>query len=156
MISSNCEMCPELWSSLSSEKLVSQLVSRCFEPSQPQRITSGLNTNFTLSPSQSFHHHHHYHHQSLNRESRWDTTDDFATSFLHFSLFSTALWDLPNCRPVPSLMLSSHLFPCLSCLLPPFTVPCKMLLARPDERETYSHHCSLCLLQLSDSLSSYS
>ena len=30
-------------------------VSWCFEPSQPQRITSGLNTNFTLSPSQSFH-----------------------------------------------------------------------------------------------------
>ena len=34
--------------------LVSQLVSWCFEPSQPQRITSGLNTNFTLSPSHSF------------------------------------------------------------------------------------------------------
>ena len=27
----------------------------CFEPSQPQRITSGLNTNLTLSPSYSFH-----------------------------------------------------------------------------------------------------
>ena len=26
-----------------------------FEPSQPQRITSGLNTNLTLSPSYSFH-----------------------------------------------------------------------------------------------------
>ena len=31
------------------------LVSLCFEPSQPQRITSGLNTNFTLSPSYSLH-----------------------------------------------------------------------------------------------------
>ena len=31
------------------------LLSWCFKPSQPQRITSGLNTNFTLSPSQSFH-----------------------------------------------------------------------------------------------------
>ena len=41
---------------------------------------------------------HHHHHQSLNREGRWGTTDDFATSFLHFSLFSTALWDLPNSR----------------------------------------------------------
>ena len=41
-----------------------------------------------------------HHHQSLNREGRWGTTDDFATSFLHFSLFSTALWDLPNSRPV--------------------------------------------------------
>ena len=32
-----------------------ELVSWCFEPSQPQRITSGLKTNFTLSPSYSFH-----------------------------------------------------------------------------------------------------
>ena len=31
------------------------LVSWCFESSQPQRITSGLNTNFILSPSHSFH-----------------------------------------------------------------------------------------------------
>ena len=30
---------------------LSLLVRWCFEPSQPQRITSGLNTNFTLSPS---------------------------------------------------------------------------------------------------------
>ena len=27
---------------------------------------------------------HHHHHQSLNREGRSGTTDDFATSFLHF------------------------------------------------------------------------
>ena len=32
-----------------------QLVSWCFEPSQPQRITSGRNTNFTLSPNNSSH-----------------------------------------------------------------------------------------------------
>ena len=79
---------------------------------------------------------HHDHHQSLNRDDRWGTTDDFATSFLLFSLFSTALWDLPNSRPVHSLMLSFHLFLCLPCLLSPFTVPCKMVLARPDEWET--------------------
>ena len=30
-------------------------------------------------------------HLSLNREGRWGTTDDFATSTLHFYLFSTAL-----------------------------------------------------------------
>ena len=54
-----------------------------------------------------------HHHLSLNREGRWGTTDDFATSFLHFPLFSTALWDLANSRPVHSLMLSSHLFLCL-------------------------------------------
>ena len=34
---------------------VSELVCWCFEPSQPQRITSGLNTNFSLSPAYSFH-----------------------------------------------------------------------------------------------------
>ena len=32
----------------------SGLVSWCFEPSQPQRMTSGLNTNFALSPNFSF------------------------------------------------------------------------------------------------------
>ena len=73
---------------------------------------------------------------SLNREGRWGTTDDFTKSFRHFPLFSTALWDLANPRPVHSLMLSSHLFLYPHCLLPPFTVPCKIVLARPDERET--------------------
>ena len=82
-----------------------------------------------------YHHHYHHHHQSPNREGRWDTTDDFAISFLHFSLFSTALWDLPNSRSVHSLMLSSHLFLCPPCLHPPFTVLCKMVLAKPDGRE---------------------
>ena len=70
------------------------------------------------------------HNLSLNREGRWGTTDDFTTSFLHFSLFSTALWDLTNSRPAHSLMLSSHLFFDLLCLLPRFTVPYKMVLAR--------------------------
>ena len=37
----------------------------------------------------------------------------FHTSFPHFSLFSTALWDFANSRPVHSLMLSSHLLFCL-------------------------------------------
>ena len=82
-------------------------------------------------------------HPSLNREGRWGTTDDFTTSFLHFSLFSTALWKLANSRPVYSLMLSSYLFFCLPPLLPPFTMLCKMVLARPDERETCSYYCSL-------------
>ena len=38
-----------------TRKSVSYLVSWCFGPSQPQRITTGLNTSFTLSPSHSFH-----------------------------------------------------------------------------------------------------
>ena len=57
-------------------------------------------------------------------------------SSIFFFLFSTALWDLGNSRPVYSLMLSSHLFLCLPCFLPPLTVPCKMVLARLDESET--------------------
>ena len=36
--------------------------------------------------------HHHHHQLSLNREGRWGTTDDFATSFLHFF----------PCSPLPS------------------------------------------------------
>ena len=56
-------------------------------------------------------HHHHRRHLSLNREGRWGTKDDFTTSFLHFTLFSTALRNLANSRPVHSLILSSHLFP---------------------------------------------
>ena len=57
-----------------------------------------------------------------------------------FSVFSTALWDLANSRPVHSLMLSSHFFLFLPCLLPPFTVPCKMVLARPDAGATCLYH----------------
>ena len=78
----------------------------------------------------------HHHYLSLNREGRWGTTDDITTGFLHFFLFSTALWDLTNSRPVHSPMLSFHRFLCVFCLLSPITVPCKMVLARPDERKT--------------------
>ena len=80
-------------------------------------------------------------HLALNRGDRWDITHDFITSFLHFSLFFITLWDLAKSRPVRFLVFSSHLFLCLPCLLPPFTVPCKMVLARPDEREA----CLPCL-----------
>ena len=75
-------------------------------------------TRLHSPPSHHHHHHHHHHHLSLNHEDRWGTTDDFTTSFLYVSLFSTALRDLANSRPVHSLMLSSHLFCCLPCFLP--------------------------------------
>ena len=45
-------------------------------------------------------------------------------------------------------MLSSHLFLCLPCLLPPFTVPCKMVLDKSNERETLPYHCSLRLFTI--------
>ena len=70
----------------------------------------------------------------------------FNSSFLYsFSpnvIFFFFFWVLKT-RPVHSLMLSSRLFLCLSCLLPPFSVPCKMVFSKPDERETWPHHCSL-------------
>ena len=69
-------------------------------------------------------------------------------SLSNFVLFSTALWDLANSRLVHSLMLSSHLLLCLPCLLPPFTLPCKMVLARPDKQQTCPYHCSLCLFTM--------
>ena len=87
-----------------------------------RKTATAVISNYSLElqhHTYSVHHHHHNHHQSLNREGCWGTTDDFATSLLHFPLFSTALWDLPNSRPVHSLMLSSHLFLCLPCFLPP-------------------------------------
>ena len=34
----------------------------------------------------------HHLHSPLNREGRRGTADDFTTSLLHFSLFSTDLW----------------------------------------------------------------
>ena len=49
---------------------------------------------------------------------------------------------------MPGLSMSFHLFFCLPHLLPPFTVPCKMVLARPDEQETWPYHCSLHLFTL--------
>ena len=77
-------------------------------------------------------------HLSPNRKGRWHHNQ--FRPFL-FSLFSTALWDLANSRPVQ--FLSSHLLFCLPCLLPPFTVPCKMVLTIPDEQETCPYHFSL-------------
>ena len=55
-----------------------------------------------------------------------------------FSIFPVlhcplGLAELQAC-PFPAVV--SHLFLCPPCLLPPFTVPRKMGLARPDERET--------------------
>ena len=58
------------------------------------------------------------------------STDDITTNFLYFSLFSTTFWDLMNSRPVHFLMLSSHLFFCLPCSLPPS--PCLSRWFWPD------------------------
>ena len=63
-----------------------------------------------------------HHHLSLNHDGHLGTTDDFTTSFLHFSLFSTALWDFGELQaclfpdvvfpPLPLSALSSSPFHC--------------------------------------------
>ena len=44
--------------------------------------------------SHHHHHHHHHHHLSLNREGRSGTTNDSATSFLHFSPVNYCILEL--------------------------------------------------------------
>ena len=129
-----------------------------FEPATPRLLQQCLDclttyllptfssvTTFTTSA-----HHHHYH-QSLNARVVG------APQMILLPVFSIfpcplGLAELQACPfpdvvflPLPLSALSSspfhcalqnHLFLCLPCLLPPFTVSCKMVLARPDERET--------------------
>ena len=97
-----------------------------------------------------YHHHHHHLIITYPLTARVIGAPQMISQpvFFHFSLFFTALWELANSRPVHSLTLSSHLFLCLPCLFPPFTVPCKMVLARLDEWETCPYHCSLCLFMM--------
>ena len=83
------------------------------------------------------------HHLSLNCRvigAKQMISQPFSSIFLCFPLPSWT-WRL---RPVHFLMLSSHLFLCLPCLRPRFTAPCRMVLARPDERETCPYKVSLC------------
>ena len=47
-----------------------------------------------------------------------------------------------NPNPVHSLMLSSHLFFCLPLLLAPFTVPCRIVFAMPEDLEMWPYHLS--------------
>ena len=81
--------------------------------------------------------------QSLNLGGRRGTTDDAATIPFHPSLSSAALRESPNPIPVHSLMLSSHLFFCLPLLLAPFTVPCRIVFAMPEDLEMWPYHLSI-------------
>ena len=62
------------------------------------------------------------------------------------SLFCSMLL---HSRPVHSFMLSSHCFLCLPLHLPPCTVPCRIVLASPDDLVTCLCHLSLHLFQWS-------
>ena len=74
------------------------------------------------------------------------TTDEFATITFHLVLFSAALVELAKYIPVHSLILSSHLFFCLPLFLFPFTVPCRVVFAKPEDLETWPNHLSFSFL----------
>ena len=86
---------------------------------------------------------------------RRGTTDKFATIPFHSDLFSAALVELAKSIPVHSLILSSHLFFCLPLFLFPFTVPCTIVFAKPEDLETCPDHLSFRFLTRVSS-SSYS
>ena len=73
---------------------------------------------------------------------RRGTTDEFATIPFYLDLFSAALVELAKSIPVHSLILSSHRFFCLPLFLFPFTVPCRILFAKPEDLETWLNHLS--------------
>ena len=74
---------------------------------------------------------------------RRGTTDEFATIPFHLDLFSAAPAELAKSIPVHSLILSSHLFFCLPLFLFPFTVPCRIVFAKPEDLETWPNHLSV-------------
>ena len=80
--------------------------------------------------------------QSLNLGGRRGTTDDVAAIPFHPFLSSAVLRESPDPIPVHSLMLSSHLFFCLPLLLAPFTVPCRIVFAMPEDLEMWPYHLS--------------
>ena len=84
-------------------------------------------------------------HLRLSRSlaDRWGTTVDFTTNFLHSSRFSAFCSMMSHSRSVHFSMLSSHPFLCLPLRLPPCTVPCRIVLASPDDRVTCPYHSSL-------------
>ena len=79
-------------------------------------------------------------HLSRSLVDRWDAKDDLATSSLHSSRLSAFLVAAPSVMPVHSGMLSSHLFFCLSLLLPPCTVPFRIVFASPVDLVTCPYH----------------
>ena len=78
----------------------------------------------------------------ITLEGRRGTTDEFATIPFHLDMFSAALVELAKSIPVHTLILSSHLFFCLPRFLFPFTVPCSIVFANPEDLETWPNHLS--------------
>ena len=78
----------------------------------------------------------------ITLEGRRATTDEFATIPFHLDLFSAALVELAKSIPVHSLILSTHLFFCLPLFLFLFTVPCRIVFAKPEDLETWPNYLS--------------
>ena len=83
---------------------------------------------------------------SITLEGRLGTIDEFATITFHLVLFSAALVEPAKSISVYSLILSSHLFVLLSLFLFPFTVPCGIVFAKPEDIETWPNHLSFRIL----------
>ena len=103
-------------------------------------LTDSFTTIVSAGNRQDFTFHFHL---SLSLVDRWGTKDDRATTVLHSSLFSAFRRASPNFNPVHSVPLSSHLFFCLPHLLPPCTVPCRIIFASPVDLVLCPYHLSL-------------
>ena len=77
----------------------------------------------------------------ITLEGRRGTTE-FATIPYYLVLFSAALVELAKSIPVHSLILFSHLFFCLPLFLFPFTMPCRIVFAKPEDLEPWPNHLS--------------
>ena len=76
----------------------------------------------------------------ITLEGRRGITDEFVTIPFHLVLFSAALVELAKSIPVHSLILSSRLFFCLPLFLFPFTMPCRIVFAKPEDLEIWPNH----------------
>ena len=81
-------------------------------------------------------------HLSCSHGDRWGATD-IATLSLHLILFSASLRALQNFNPVYAEILLSQRFFCRPLLLPPCTVPCKIVSASPADLDTRPNHFNL-------------
>ena len=78
----------------------------------------------------------------ITLEGRRGTTDEFATIPFNLVLFSAALVELAKSNTVHSLIVSYPLFFGLPLFLFPFTVPCRIVFAKPEDFETWLYHLS--------------
>ena len=95
-----------------------------------------------------YHHHHHHHHQSLKTAKVVEAPQMILQPV--FSIFPVlhcplGLAELKAC-PFPNVVFPPLPLSALSSS--PFTVPYKMILARPEERETWPYHPSLRLFTI--------